>query len=48
MNNGVLVGYFIMDVKVILFDGLYYDVDLNEMVFKIVGLMVFKKGVLEV
>lgn len=31
-----------------LFDGLYYDVDFFEMVFKIVGFMGFKKGVVEV
>lgn len=44
----MLVGYLVLDVKVILFDGLFYDVDFSEMVFKIVGFMVFKKGVFEV
>lgn len=45
MENGVLVGYFLIDVKVKLYDGLYYDVDLFEMVFKIVVLLVFKEVV---
>lgn len=42
---GVIVGYFFIDVKCILVYGLYYDVDFLEMVFKIVGFMVFKDGV---
>lgn len=37
---GVLVGYLVIDFKVILVDGFFYDVDLLEMVFKIVGFMV--------
>ncbi|CAH8227516.1 elongation factor G [Vibrio aestuarianus] len=47
MNNGVLAGYPIMDVKATLFDGSYHDVDSNEMAFKIAGSMAFKKGALE-
>lgn len=45
---GVLVGYLLIDVKVILVDGFYYDVDFLEMVFKIVGFMVIKEGVVKV
>ncbi|MDO6621101.1 MULTISPECIES: elongation factor G [unclassified Shewanella] len=47
MNNGVLAGYPMLDVKVTLFDGSYHDVDSNEMAFKIAGSMGFKKGALE-
>ncbi|WP_144211919.1 elongation factor G [Shewanella donghaensis] len=47
MNNGVLAGYPMLDVKVTLFDGSFHDVDSNEMAFKIAGSMGFKKGALE-
>ncbi|WP_375752340.1 elongation factor G [Vibrio sp. HN007] len=47
MNNGVLAGYPVLDVKATLFDGSYHDVDSNEMAFKIAGSMAFKKGALE-
>lgn len=47
MNNGVLAGYPMQDVKATLFDGSYHDVDSNEMAFKIAGSMAFKKGALE-
>ena len=42
LQNGVLAGYPIVDVKVTLFDGSYHDVDSNEMAFKIAGSMAFK------
>jgi len=42
MNNGVLAGYPIEDLKVRLFDGSFHDVDSNEMAFKIAGSMAFK------
>lgn len=42
MNNGVFVGYLLVDIKVKFYDGLYYDVDLNEMVFCVVVFMVLK------
>lgn len=45
MVNGVFVGYLMVDVKVKFYDGLYYDVDLFEIVFKIVVLFVFKEVV---
>lgn len=47
MNNGVLAGYPVLDVKATLFDGSYHDVDSSEMAFKIAGSMAFKKGALD-
>ena len=47
MNNGVLAGYPMIDVKVSLFDGSYHDVDSNEMAFKIAGSMGFKAGAMD-
>ncbi|MDH5547153.1 MAG: elongation factor G [Gammaproteobacteria bacterium] len=45
MENGILAGYPVVDVKVTLFDGSYHDVDSNEMAFKIAGSMGFREGV---
>jgi len=45
MQNGVIAGFPVVDVKVTLFDGSYHDVDSNEMAFKIAGSMGFKEGV---
>lgn len=42
LQNGVLAGFPVVDVKVTLFDGSYHDVDSNEMAFKIAGSMAFK------
>jgi elongation factor G len=47
MENGVLAGYPLVDVKVTLFDGSYHDVDSSEMAFKIAGSMCFKEGVMK-
>ncbi len=47
LQNGVLAGYPVLDVKVTLFDGSYHDVDSSEMAFKIAGSMGFKKGCAE-
>ncbi len=47
MENGVLAGYPVVDVKVTLFDGSYHDVDSSEMAFKIAGAMAFKEGALK-
>ena len=44
MENGVLAGYPMVDVKVRLIDGSYHDVDSSEMAFKIAGSMGFKEG----
>lgn len=42
MDNGVLAGFPIIDLKVTLFDGTYHDVDSSELAFKIAGSMAFK------
>ncbi len=44
MENGVIAGYPVVDVKVTLFDGSYHEVDSSEMAFKIAGSMGFKEG----
>jgi elongation factor G len=44
MQNGVIAGYPVVDVKVTLYDGSFHDVDSNEMAFKIAGSMAFKDG----
>ena len=44
MQNGVIAGYPVVDVKVSLYDGSYHDVDSSEMAFKIAGSMAFKEG----
>ena len=46
MGEGVLAGYPVVDVKVLLVDGSYHTVDSSEMAFKIAGSLGFKKGVL--
>ncbi|WP_369600939.1 elongation factor G [Hahella sp. SMD15-11] len=47
MENGVIAGYPVVDVKVTLYDGSYHDVDSSEMAFKIAGSMAFKEGALK-
>jgi len=44
LQNGVIAGYPVVDVKVSLYDGSYHDVDSSEMAFKIAGSMAFKEG----
>jgi elongation factor G len=44
MNNGVIAGYPVVDVKVELYDGSYHDVDSSEMAFKAAGSIGFKEG----
>jgi len=45
LDNGVLAGYPVIDVKVELVDGSYHDVDSSEMAFKIAGSMALKAGI---
>jgi elongation factor G len=47
MENGVIAGYPVVDVKITVFDGSYHDVDSSEMAFKIAGSMAFKEGALK-
>jgi len=47
LQNGVVAGYPVVDVKVTLYDGSYHDVDSNEMAFKIAGSMGFRDGALK-
>jgi elongation factor G len=44
LDNGVLAGFPVVDVKVTLIDGSYHEVDSSEMAFKIAGSMGFKEG----
>lgn len=44
LQNGVIAGYPVVDVKVTLYDGSFHEVDSNEMAFKIAGSMAFKEG----
>ena len=44
MENGVIAGYPVVDVKVSLTDGQYHEVDSSEMAFKICGSMAFKEA----
>jgi len=45
MENGVVAGYQMLDIRVTVFDGSYHDVDSSEMAFKIAGSMGFKSAV---
>lgn len=44
MEDGVVAGYPMVDVKVTVYDGSYHDVDSSEMAFKVAGSMAFKEG----
>ena len=44
LQNGVIAGFPMVDVKVTLYDGSFHDVDSNEMAFKIAGSMALREG----
>ena len=44
LQNGILAGYPVEDVKITLFDGSYHEVDSSEMAFKLAASMGFKEG----
>jgi elongation factor G len=47
LEQGILAGYPVVDVKVTLYDGSYHAVDSSEMAFKIAGSLAIKKGFME-
>ncbi|MEW5803291.1 MAG: elongation factor G [bacterium] len=47
MEEGILAGFPVTDVRVTLYDGSFHAVDSSEMAFKIAGSMGFKKGFME-
>ncbi|MEZ8428960.1 elongation factor G [Vibrio cyclitrophicus] len=47
MNNGVLAGYPVLDIKATLYDGSYHETDSSEMAFTIAASMAFRAGALE-
>jgi elongation factor G len=44
LQDGVLAGYPVVDVKVTLYDGSYHEVDSNENAFKMAAIFAFKDG----
>ena len=47
MERGPLAGCKVVNIKAVLYDGSYHDVDSNEMAFKIAASLAFKKGIVE-
>jgi elongation factor G len=45
LDGGVVAGYPLLDIKAILYDGSYHEVDSSEMAFAIAGSMALKSGV---
>ena len=44
LEQGILAGFRVVDVKVTLYDGSYHEVDSNEMAFKFAGSIAFKEA----
>ena len=44
MENGVVAGYPMVDIRVTLFDGSFHDVDSSEVAFRMAACMAFKAG----
>jgi elongation factor G len=42
MNNGILAGYPMVDLKVAVYDGSYHEVDSSELAFKMASIFAFK------
>jgi elongation factor G len=47
METGVLAGYPVVDVKAVLYDGSYHEVDSSEIAFKMAGSMALRNGVMK-
>jgi len=45
MNNGIIAGYPMVDIKATLYDGSFHEVDSSEAAFKIAGSMAFQEAV---
>ena len=48
LNNGIIAGYPLIDIKARLYDGSYHDVDSNEMAFKVAASLALKNAVAHV
>ena len=44
LNNGLVAGYPIVDIKAVLFDGSYHDVDSSEQAYKIAASLALKEA----
>ena len=44
MENGVIAGYPVVDIKVTLYDGSFHEVDSNEMAFRAAASIAFREG----
>lgn len=47
MQKGPLGGFKVVNIKAVLYDGSYHDVDSNEISFKLAAALAFKKGIVE-
>jgi elongation factor G len=47
MENGVVAGYPVIDIRATIYDGTYHEVDSSEMAFKMAGSMALRDGVMK-